>query len=310
MKPIGNDDHLENKKPTFIDKLFFSGDLKGRSCALLSIFYIGWTMIGYCGAHNKKFSFLLIYSALVVLYVFTNIIVFGALAPKFQWLDPNLVWIMCGYVSILMICALLLAYKIRIKEESIQTPYDYGSYYGASSALPRNSSFRRMNSLRSGYSKNWNRLFGVNNPTPGTTGLVSAGAEFGPVYTQQQQPSTTIGPTLATRQQSLPPTMQPPLPPPLLTATQIGPPSYQGYHTSTAAMLPPPPSLYQMSSAVSMNPAVAYGSNYFTRNWQRMSSKRNGVLRTNSAAYGSAMNGNRYNACELKNLGPGRVNFF
>lgn len=103
----------------------FPGNLKGKNCALLSIVYICWSLVGYCGAHHQKFSFLLIYSGLVVFYVFANIIIFGLLATK-PWLDANLFWSMVFYFSLLMAIGLLHAYQIRLKEERAEDPLGYG----------------------------------------------------------------------------------------------------------------------------------------------------------------------------------------
>jgi hypothetical protein len=278
--------------------------LKGKNCALLSIVYIGWTLIGYCGAHHQKFSFLLIYSALVVLYVFSNIVVVGVLAPKFQWLDANLVWIMCGYFSVLMVCALLLAYQIRLKDDTNRYGNQMSQYYTSGS---RFASLRRMGSLRAGYGRHLSRLFGSNGDAnqAGPSTLIAVGNEFGPIYTQHQQPTycAPMPPNGAQMQMSHRSQAGPLSPSPQIAAqlnsSAIGPPSYQSYGPYHSPYM-------QGGPAVPMEPP-AYGGNYLGRQWQRMSAKRSS-LRSSSAAYGNGSTA-QYNTCELKNLGPGRVNF-
>lgn len=296
-------------------------------------------MIGYCGAHHQKFSFLLIYSALVVLYVFSNIVVFGVLAPKFQWLDANLVWIMCGYFSVLMVCALLLAYQIRLKEDHTTSRYVGNQMPPYYSSGGRFASLRRMGSLRAGYGRHLTRLFGssgeTSQPMANSTMIAAAGNEFGPIYMQHPlpaaysgggammvNPSQSIAMTTGSRPQQ--PVLQAgssssPQIACALNSPAIGGPTYSAYatyhHPHSSPQLhhqhpkPPymgPPGAVVGGPAIPMDPP-AYGGTYFGRQWQRMSSKRSS-LRSSPAVYVNGSNV-QYGACELKNLGPGRVNF-
>ena len=204
----------------------------------------------YCGAHHQKFSFLLVYSGLVVFYVFTNIII-GVLASKL-WLDVNLFWIICGYFTILMAIGLLHAYQIRLKEER-GDDLDY-SNYGLNPGLSYGSTFVGQYPNQAQFANQ-----AIPNQLPNQMPYYSANL-------QQQNFANN------------------------LTTDNAQMYSMPNYNMPNNFALTNNYQQQQPTTSAAANRGS--GSNYFQRNWQRMSSKRMGNLFGNFRSSTYRPNGN------------------
>lgn len=99
----------------------FPGGYKGRTCAIVSVVFIFFALIGYCGAHHQKIYFLIVYSAIIFLFVTCNALIW-IIAPQNSLLDSHSkTVIMMGLLFIgLMLAAIVLSWHLKYTSSSQQ----------------------------------------------------------------------------------------------------------------------------------------------------------------------------------------------
>jgi len=96
----------------------FPGGYKGRTCAIISVVFIFFALIGYCGAHLNKIIFLLIYSFIIFIFVIFNALIW-IISPQDSILDShsNTVIIMGLLFIALMCAALVLSWHLKYADQ-------------------------------------------------------------------------------------------------------------------------------------------------------------------------------------------------
>ena len=96
----------------------FPGGYKGRTCAIISVVFILFALIGYCGTHLNKIVFLLIYSFIIFMFVILNALIW-IISPQDSILDShsNTVIIMGLLFIALMCAALVLSWHLKYSDQ-------------------------------------------------------------------------------------------------------------------------------------------------------------------------------------------------
>lgn len=99
----------------------FPGGYKGRTCAIASVVFIFFALIGYCGAHHQKIVFLLIYSVIIFLFVISNALIW-IIAPQESLLDSHSkTVILMGLLFIgLMFAAIVLSWHLKYATDYVE----------------------------------------------------------------------------------------------------------------------------------------------------------------------------------------------
>lgn len=96
----------------------FPGGFKGRTCAIASVVFIFFALIGYCGAHHQKVYFLIVYSAIIFLFVTCNSLIW-IIAPQNSLLDSHSKTVIAmGLLFIgLMLAAIVLSWHLKYTDQ-------------------------------------------------------------------------------------------------------------------------------------------------------------------------------------------------
>lgn len=92
----------------------FPGGFKGKTSAGISAIIIFFTMIGYCGAHQQKPYFLVIYSLIIVIFIASSVTTFFLLPEQSIFsLEGKTFWIVTVILIIVLVFTCTLIYQIR-----------------------------------------------------------------------------------------------------------------------------------------------------------------------------------------------------
>jgi hypothetical protein len=146
-----------------------TGGYSGKTTAGISGVFIFFTGIGYCGAHHQKTYFLLLYAAVIVLFLAANLAI-AFLLPDRMLLDPygKPFYVVSSLLLLVMSLAILLAWQLCTQRKRGRRDRRRSSTTRATATTSNNNN-NNTNTNNNNNNTNNNNM--TNNPVSNSNGI-------------------------------------------------------------------------------------------------------------------------------------------